>query len=244
MKTGLIAFVLFSLTAPSPAHGDRSEGAQCVNDCFWTESAETNVARSAFQRIIHRSAAAEEDRCIAFRKILTCVKECPVDKYAILARETSVIWESYCGGYVYEATKEKFLADNTQMQKAWMTEFAKCGEAGTTPAETCTWANCVFGSALTTAKTGFSDDVVIVTVNTAKLNIASSVESSGGDLPASCEWIFEPYTPELPYEPEPYEPVPYQRNPYQRNPYQRNPYQRNPYQRNSYQRNPYQRNPY
>ncbi|KAH7673113.1 hypothetical protein AAVH_42408, partial [Aphelenchoides avenae] len=106
-------------------------------------------------------------------------------------------------------------------------------------------SDCVLGSALSSTKNGFSDDVVTAQVNTIKLEYGIDLETTGESLPSSCNVLIEPYEPAPPTTPEPpypYEPYPYE--PYQDNPYQRNPYQRNPYKRKPYQRNPYQRNPY
>ncbi|KAH7709914.1 hypothetical protein AAVH_22812 [Aphelenchoides avenae] len=100
-------------------------------------------------------------------------------------------------------------------------------------------SDCVFGSALSSAKNGFSDDVVTAQVNAIKVIEGFKLETTGENLPSSCNMVFEPYKPEPQY---PYEPYPYEH--YEPEPYQRNPYKRKPYQRNLYQRNPYQRNPY
>ncbi|KAH7694886.1 hypothetical protein AAVH_38062, partial [Aphelenchoides avenae] len=226
---------------------------QCVNQCFDAGSGDTGIARSAVQQL------ASENQCTEFestgRKVLSCVEACPVPKYAVLARELIGIWEKYCGDGVDVATREKFLADVLKFQQAWTSEWGKCPAQGTTPAETCAWADCVFGRALTSVTDGFPADAISVNVNAFKLYLGADVEASGEYLPSSCEQIAVPYEPVSPTEPEPpypYEPyqpetypyAAYHRNPYQRNPYQRNSYQRNPYQRNSYQRNSYQRSPY
>ncbi|KAH7695246.1 hypothetical protein AAVH_37697, partial [Aphelenchoides avenae] len=184
-------------------------------------------------------------------KDLSCVEGCHVEKYTILAREAIQIWEKYCGDNVPEATTKKYLAEKEQFRNAWGPLFNKCYEdAGEvdTPEEDCKLASdCIFGSALNSAKTGISNDVVRSSVILNKINFAATQETSYGEyLPSSCNFLFVPNVPELyPYEPyqpyEYYQPEPYYRNPYQRNPYQRNPYQRNSYQRNSYQRNPYKR---
>ncbi|KAH7709917.1 hypothetical protein AAVH_22815 [Aphelenchoides avenae] len=109
--------------------------------------------------------------------------------------------------------------------------------------------DCFFGTALTSAKNGFSEDVVRSIVILNKISYATQVETTyDQSLPTSCDVLLKPNVPvPYPYESYPYEhyqPEPYHRNTYQRNPYQRNPYQRNPYQRNPYRRNSYQRNPY
>ncbi|KAH7709911.1 protein CREG1 precursor [Aphelenchoides avenae] len=195
----------------------------------------------------------------SFERTLKCVEGCPVGKYAALARTIIRTWNKYCGDNVPETTKEKFFADDEQFQKRFAAEFEKCKGEGApdTPDKTCKWlSDCLFGSALTSAKSGVSDDVVSVTVNWQKIYNGALLETSDGEnLPSSCELLlFKPSEPEAPYEPVPYpykpysyehyQPEPYQRDPYQSNPYQRNPYQRNPYQRNPYQRNPYQHNSY
>ncbi|KAH7704030.1 hypothetical protein AAVH_28790, partial [Aphelenchoides avenae] len=116
-----------------------------------------------------------------------------------------------------------FVAENDQFLTVWSAAVEVCNENTTTPEEDCKDAsNCVFGSALASAKYGFSEDVVTVKVILNKINYAATFETSYAEkLPGSCDFLFEPNVPEPPYPHKPY-----QRNPYQRNPYQRNPYKR------------------
>ncbi|KAH7692980.1 hypothetical protein AAVH_39991, partial [Aphelenchoides avenae] len=137
-----------------------------------------------------------------------------------------------------------YLAEYEQFQSLWFSEWDKCvdnaGELDTSEKYCKLASDCIFGSAVTTARKGFLDDVVSIIVIRQKIQFGTYLETNYGEsLPSSCNFVFEP-----PYQPGPYphEPCPY--DPYKSEHYQRNPYQRNPYHRKTYQRNTYQRNPY